>query len=64
MQAERSSLVALGALDDVEYNRLAFLQAAEAFGLNCGEMHEDILTIGAAQKAETLGVVKPLTVPF
>src|SRR6185312_14511052 len=44
---------------DVELNRLAFLQRAEAVALNRGVMDENVLTGRAAQKSKTLGVVKP-----
>ena len=50
----------LGALDHIELHLLTFLQAAEAAGLNGGEMHEYILTILAADKTVALGVVKSL----
>src|SRR5580704_4053698 len=53
-------LPALGALSHVELHGLALLQAAEAAGLNCGEMHENIFAILTADKAIALGVVKPL----
>ena len=52
-------LPALGALDDVELDALAFLERTEAVALDSGVMHEYILAVGAAQKAETLCVVKP-----
>ena len=45
---------------DVENDSLAFLKATEAVTLNCREMYEDILAVWAAQKAESLRVVKPL----
>ena len=53
-------LEALGALYDVEGDWLAFLKAAEAICLNRREMHENILAVGTAEKAETLRVIKPL----
>jgi hypothetical protein len=43
-------LPALGAFDHVKLHLLTFLQAAETAGLNCGEMHEDILAVLAADK--------------
>ncbi len=54
------SLPALGAFGHVELDGLAFLQAAEAAGLNRGEMHEDVFAILAADETIALGVVKPL----
>src|SRR6516165_6382129 len=53
-------LPALRAFHNVELHLLTFLEAAEAAGLNGGEMHEDILAVLAADKAVALGVVKPL----
>ena len=53
-------LPALGAFDHVKLHLLTFLEAAEAAGLNGGEMHEDILAVLAADKTVALGVVKPL----
>jgi len=53
-------LPALGAFDYVKLHLLTFLEAAEAAGLNGGEMHEDILAVLAADKTVALGVVKPL----
>ena len=53
-------LPALRALDHVELHLLTLLQAAEPAGLNRGEVHEDILSILAADKTITFGVVKPL----
>ena len=54
------SLPALRALDDVEGHSLAFLQCAEAIRLDGSVMNEYIVSIGAADKAETLCIVKPL----
>ncbi len=53
-------LPAFGSLDDIELDRLAFLQAAEAVGLDSGEMHENIFPILAADESKSLGVVEPL----
>jgi hypothetical protein len=53
-------LETFGALHDVEGDRLAFLKAAKAVALDSGEMHEDILAIRPAEKAEAFRVVKPL----
>jgi hypothetical protein len=54
------SLPALGAFLDIELNRLAFLEAAESLCLNGGVVDEYVLTVLAADKTETLGVVEPL----
>src|ERR1700737_1495541 len=54
------SLPALLAFGYVELPLLPFLKAAEAASLNSGEMHEDILSRFAADKAVAFGVVKPL----
>ena len=53
-------LPALGAFGHVELHGLAFLQAAEAAGLDRREMHKYVFAILAADKAIALGVVKPL----
>jgi len=53
------SLPALRALHHVKLHCLAFLQAAEAIGLNRGVVDEYVLTIGAAQKSKALRIVKP-----
>jgi hypothetical protein len=53
-------LPALGAFDHVKLNLLTFLQAAEAAGLNGGEMHEYVLAVLAADESIAFGVVKPL----
>jgi len=60
---ERLNLVglqALGALGHDEANALTFLQGLETITHNRAEMHEKVFTIGAADEAETLGVVEPL----
>jgi len=54
------SLPALGSLGYVELHALAFLQAAEAIGLDRGEMHENVFASLPADKAVALGIVKPL----
>src|SRR3546814_15018054 len=58
--SDLGSLRALRALRDLVADALAFLQAAEALGLDCREVHEDIrpAVLGCA-KAEALGVVEP-----
>ena len=53
-------LPALGAFDHVKLYLLTFLKAAESARLNCGEVHEYILSILAADESIALGVVKPL----
>ena len=53
-------LEALGPLDHVKLHRLAFLKAAEPIRLDGGEMHENIFAGLTADKAEALGIVKPL----
>ena len=52
-------LPALGAFDHVKLHLLTFLQAAEATGLNGGEMHEDILPGGSLNEAISLGSIEP-----
>src|SRR6201747_569240 len=58
-EANDLCLPALGALDDIELNRLTLLQRTEAVALNRGVVDENVLTGRAAQKSKTLGVVKP-----
>src|SRR5205814_6012112 len=53
-------LPALGSLDDIELHGLAFLQAAKAFILNGGVVHEHVLAILPADETVSLGVVEPL----
>jgi hypothetical protein len=53
-------LPALGAFGDVKLNALTFLKRAETARLDGGVVNEYILTIFAAQKSKTLGVIKPL----
>jgi len=53
------SLPALGTLHHVELHGLAFLQAAEAVGLNRGVVNKYIFTVGAAQESKALRIVKP-----
>src|SRR5260221_3941168 len=50
----------LGTLDHVELELRAFLQGAEAVGVDGAEVHEDILTSAGRDEAETLRVVEPL----
>ena len=53
-------LPALRAFDYVKLNLLTFLQAAEAVGLNSGEVNENILAVLAADESIAFGIVKPL----
>ena len=53
-------LQAFRAFYDLELHCLAFLQALEAACLNRGEVDEYVLSIGPADKAVALRVVKPL----
>ncbi len=53
-------LPALGSFDHIELDLLTFLQAAETARLNGREVNEHVLSILAADKSITLGVVKPL----
>src|SRR5258708_22037368 len=50
----------LGTLDHVELDLRAFLQGAEAVGVDGAEVHEDILTSAGRDETETLRVVEPL----
>ena len=54
------SLPAFRALSHIELHRLSFLQTAKPASLNCGEMHEYILSRLTADKTIAFGVVKPL----
>jgi hypothetical protein len=54
------SLPALGSLDHIELNGLAFLKRTEAVALDRGVVDEYVLAAVAAQKAESLCIVKPL----
>src|SRR5204863_3420055 len=53
-------LEAFGPLGDVEFDRLAFLQAANAACLDSWKMHKNVVARLAADEAEAFGVVKPL----
>ena len=54
----------LGAFSDVELNEVPLGQRLESFALNGRKMHKDIIAILALDKAEALGVVKPLHLAF
>src|SRR5579871_962945 len=53
-------LPALGSLDDIELHGLAFLEAAEAVGLDGREVHEHILATLPGDKAIAFCVIEPL----
>src|ERR1051326_2254344 len=50
----------LGAVDDFEFNRLAFFQGPETVATDCGIVHEHVATTLAFNETVALGVVKPL----
>ena len=55
------SLLALGALHDIEGNFLTFLQRLETIHVDGGEMSEEVFAaIIRSDKAKTLGIIKPL----
>jgi len=54
------SLPALLTFYYVELDLLAFLQAAEAAGLDGREVHEHVFAILPADESVTLGIVEPL----
>jgi hypothetical protein len=46
---------------DIKVDRLAFGQRLESVSLDCGEVHEHVVTaISRCNKTEALGLVKPL----
>jgi hypothetical protein len=53
-------LEAFGSFADLKFHGLAFVQAAIAFRLNRGVMHENILTALALNEAEAFAGVEPL----
>src|SRR6185436_19725699 len=53
-------LRALGAVDDLEFDRLAFLERTESVTLDRGVMDEDIAASVALDKSVSLGVIEPL----
>ena len=53
-------LQTLGTLGHLKLDALSFLQTAEAIGLDRGEVDEHVLAALPADKAITLGIVKPL----
>lgn len=48
------------ALGNLELDPLAFLQAAEAVGLDRRVMNENVFTVIPADETKTFGIVKPL----
>ena len=54
------SLPSFGTLGHIELDSLAFLKALETAGLDRREMHKNIFAILTADKAVTLGIIKPL----
>ena len=60
---ERSQLASPLAPWSRRLDRLTLLRAPEASCVDSGEMHEDILSGLAADKAVAFGIVKPLYCP-
>src|SRR5580658_2724071 len=54
------SLRTLGALGDLEFNLITFLQALVSFRRNRAVVHKDVSSIFAADKPVPLGIVEPL----
>ena len=53
-------MLALRAVNDVKAYTLVFSQSAEAFGVDLGEVSENVVTaVVWSDEAEALGVVKP-----
>src|SRR5437868_15367188 len=52
-------LKALGTFRYIELHRLTFLQAPKAVAADSREMHENVFASLTADKAESLGIVKP-----
>ena len=55
-----TSLLALGAIDDLELDRLTFLERPEAIALDGREVHEYVRPAFAFNETVTLRVVEPL----
>src|SRR5262249_27807297 len=55
-----AGLGTLRTVDDLELDRLAFLESSETIALNCGEVDEHIAPTVALNEPVTLGVVEPL----
>jgi len=56
-------LWAFGALDDLEFDGVSFLQGAIALSGDAGIMNKDIGTIVASNEAVPLGIVEPFYNP-
>jgi hypothetical protein len=63
-QLDVFGLQSLGAGDHLELHGLAFLQAAEAVGLDRGMMDEDVVSILPADETKAFSVVKPFYCTF
>src|SRR5271165_1144292 len=63
-QLDVFGLQSLGAGDHLELHGLAFLQAAEALGLNRRVMDEHVVSVLPADETKALSVVKPLYCTF
>ena len=55
-----AGLQTLGSLFDIELDLLAFLQVLEAFALDRGEVHKDIIAAIASEEAVALRPIEPL----
>src|SRR5262249_48201855 len=55
-----AGLRAFGTVYDLEFDRLAFFERAEAVALNRRVVHEDVTASVALDEPITLGVVEPL----
>src|SRR6187455_7018 len=55
-----SGLRALGAVDDLEFNRLALFEGAEAVAGDGGVVHEHVASTFTLDEPIALGVVEPL----
>jgi hypothetical protein len=54
------SLPALGSLNNVKGNLLAFLKRTETVALDRGVVDENVFAVSAAQKSESLCIIEPL----
>src|SRR4029079_727022 len=57
--ADVLGFLALAAGCDVEFDALAFFEAAVAVALDCREVHEDVISAFARDEAEALLAVEP-----
>jgi hypothetical protein len=55
-----ASLLAFGAIDDLEFDRLTFLERPEPIALDCREVDEHVRPAVTFNETVTLGVVEPL----